>query len=98
MAAPQHLVQFGPYRFDGVSGQLWCHTQLVKLPPKAAAVDMLLEMAGSPRALIRRTCKRLGRCWGSCPDSLLATGGLCQLTEADLVNGQQKRRLGLNAH
>jgi DNA-binding winged helix-turn-helix (wHTH) protein/predicted ATPase len=36
--APQHLVQFGPYRLDGASGQLWHHTQVVKLPPKAAAV------------------------------------------------------------
>src|SRR5262245_22792976 len=34
----QHLVRFGPYRLDGASGQLWRHTQSVKLPPKAAAV------------------------------------------------------------
>jgi DNA-binding winged helix-turn-helix (wHTH) protein len=42
MAAPQHLVRFGPYRFEGASGQLWCHTQLVRLPPKAAAVRWCL--------------------------------------------------------
>jgi DNA-binding winged helix-turn-helix (wHTH) protein len=38
LAAPQHLVRFGPYRFDEAIGQLWCHTQVVRLPPKAVAV------------------------------------------------------------
>jgi DNA-binding winged helix-turn-helix (wHTH) protein/predicted ATPase len=46
MAAPQ-LVQFGPYRLDGASGQLWRHTQGVKLPPKALAVlGCLVSQAG----------------------------------------------------
>jgi hypothetical protein len=35
---PPHLVQFGPYWFDGARGQLWRHTQVIKLPPKALAV------------------------------------------------------------
>jgi DNA-binding winged helix-turn-helix (wHTH) protein len=37
MAAPPPL-RFGPYWLDGASGQLWCQSQLVKLPPKATAV------------------------------------------------------------
>jgi hypothetical protein len=32
--AAQQFVQFGPYRLEGASGQLWRHTQVVKLPPK----------------------------------------------------------------
>ena len=34
----QQLLRFGPYRLEGANGQLWRHTQVVKLPPKAAAV------------------------------------------------------------
>jgi DNA-binding winged helix-turn-helix (wHTH) protein/predicted ATPase len=31
-------MQFGPYRLDGARGQLWRHTQVIKLSPKATAV------------------------------------------------------------
>ena len=34
----QQLLRFGPYQLEGANGQLWCHTQVVRLPPKAAAV------------------------------------------------------------
>jgi DNA-binding winged helix-turn-helix (wHTH) protein/predicted ATPase len=41
------LLRFGPYRLEGASGQLWRHTQLVKLPPKvAAALWCLATQAG----------------------------------------------------
>jgi DNA-binding winged helix-turn-helix (wHTH) protein len=38
------LLRFEPYRLEGASGQLWRHTQVVKLPPKAAAVLWCLAM------------------------------------------------------
>ena len=38
MMPSQQLLCFGPYRFEGTSGQLWRQTQVVHLPPKAAAV------------------------------------------------------------
>jgi DNA-binding winged helix-turn-helix (wHTH) protein len=36
--ASQPGVRFGSYRLEEVSGQLWRHTQVVHLPPKASAV------------------------------------------------------------
>ena len=42
------LLRFGPYRLQGASGQLWRHTQIVKLPPKAAASN------GQDLRLVRR--------------------------------------------
>ena len=33
----QPLLRFGTYRLEGTSGQLWRHTRVVHLPPKAAA-------------------------------------------------------------
>ena len=34
----QPLLQFGPYRLDPASGQLWRHSQVIDLPPRALAV------------------------------------------------------------
>jgi predicted ATPase len=35
---PQSLRQFGPYRLDPTSGQLWRHDQVIDLPPRVLAV------------------------------------------------------------
>jgi DNA-binding response OmpR family regulator len=42
----QPLLRFGPYRLEGTSGQLWRHTRVVHLPPKAAALWCLATQAG----------------------------------------------------
>src|SRR5262245_52783561 len=34
----QQFLRFGPYRLESAHGQLWRHTHMVKLPPKAVAV------------------------------------------------------------
>ena len=34
----KHTLQFGPYRFEPQTGQLWKDKQEVRLTPKAAAV------------------------------------------------------------
>jgi DNA-binding winged helix-turn-helix (wHTH) protein len=34
----QPLLHFGPYRLDPTSGQLWRHSQVIDLPPRALAV------------------------------------------------------------
>ena len=47
MAAQQPL-RFGPYRLDGASGQLWRHTQVVHLPPKAARRAVVSGHPGGP--------------------------------------------------
>jgi len=34
----QPLLQFGPYRLDPTSGQLWCHSLVIALPPRVLVV------------------------------------------------------------
>jgi predicted ATPase/DNA-binding winged helix-turn-helix (wHTH) protein len=44
---PPPLLQFGPYRLDSASGQLWHHDQVLDLPPRALAVlGQLVAHAG----------------------------------------------------
>jgi DNA-binding winged helix-turn-helix (wHTH) protein len=43
----QPLLHFGPYRLDPTSGQLWRHSQVIDLPPRALAVlCQLVAQAG----------------------------------------------------